>query len=190
MATKPIGITEAAVFGLLLTSLWLLHGCYVAGASPRNPCAAPSSKSRIKKEHWLTFGQRQAGAIIFAHSFWDLSGKGMLSSVQLLGSVRLFATPWTTALQASLSITNSELTQTHVQRISDAIQPFHKCWVQEILEIGVQFLKLIQCCKSAHFNKKVRKGKKKGWGVQLTLLRMVLTRVSCRGQLPVHLRKH
>ena len=30
-----------------------------------------------------------------------------VSSVQLLGSVRLFTTPWTAALQASLSITNS-----------------------------------------------------------------------------------
>ena len=35
-------------------------------------------------------------------------------SVQSLSCVRLFATPWTAACQASLSITNSELTQTHV----------------------------------------------------------------------------
>ena len=33
--------------------------------------------------------------------------KTMFSSVQLLGYVRLFATPWTAARQASLSITNS-----------------------------------------------------------------------------------
>ena len=32
----------------------------------------------------------------------------MQSSVQLLSRVRLFATPWTTARQASLSITNSQ----------------------------------------------------------------------------------
>ena len=31
-----------------------------------------------------------------------------LTSVQLLSHVRLFATPWTTACQASLSITNSQ----------------------------------------------------------------------------------
>ena len=31
----------------------------------------------------------------------------MFSSVQLLSHVQLFATPWTTARQASLSITNS-----------------------------------------------------------------------------------
>ena len=47
---------------------------------------------------------------------WDLSlkakairerGKGVFSSVQLLSRVRLFATPWTAACEASLSITNS-----------------------------------------------------------------------------------
>ena len=36
-----------------------------------------------------------------------------------------FATPWTAARQASLSITNSQFTQTHVQWVSDAIQPSH-----------------------------------------------------------------
>ena len=35
-------------------------------------------------------------------------------SVQLLSCVRLFATPWTAAHQAFLSITNSQLAQTHV----------------------------------------------------------------------------
>ena len=34
--------------------------------------------------------------------------EGSLSSVQLLSCVQLFATPWTTAHQASLSITNSQ----------------------------------------------------------------------------------
>ena len=47
------------------------------------------------------------------------------SSVQSLSRVRLFVTPWTTAHQSSLSITNSESTQTHVHRVSDAIQPSH-----------------------------------------------------------------
>ena len=50
------------------------------------------------------------------------------SSVQSLSHVRLFATPWITAHQASLSITNSQLlesTQTHAPRIDDAIQPSH-----------------------------------------------------------------
>ena len=59
----------------------------------------------------------------------------MLSSVQSLSCVWLFATPWTAARQASLAITNSqgfpghhqlsELAQTHVHHVGDAIQPSH-----------------------------------------------------------------
>ena len=46
------------------------------------------------------------------------------SSVQSLSRVQLFVTLWTTAHQASLSITNfPESTQTHVHWVSDAIQP-------------------------------------------------------------------
>ena len=33
--------------------------------------------------------------------------------------------PWTAACQVSLSITNSELAQTHVHKVDDAIQPSH-----------------------------------------------------------------
>ena len=47
------------------------------------------------------------------------------SLVQLLSCARLFATPWTVALQASLSITNSRFAQTHVLWVGDAIQPSH-----------------------------------------------------------------
>ena len=39
--------------------------------------------------------------------------------------VRLFGTPWIAARQASLSITIPEFTQTHIHRVSDAIQPSH-----------------------------------------------------------------
>ena len=39
--------------------------------------------------------------------YWDDPMLGQFSSVQLLGCVWLFATPWITARQASLSITNS-----------------------------------------------------------------------------------
>ena len=50
-----------------------------------------------------------------------------IRSDQLLSRVRLFATPWIAARQASLSITNSrtEFTETHVHWVSDAIQPSH-----------------------------------------------------------------
>ena len=47
------------------------------------------------------------------------------SSVQLLSHVQLFATPWIAVHQASLSITSSQSTQTHVHWVSDAIQPSH-----------------------------------------------------------------
>ena len=43
----------------------------------------------------------------------------ILSSVQLLSRVRLFAIPWTTACQASLFITNSW----SLLKLSDVIQP-------------------------------------------------------------------
>ena len=48
------------------------------------------------------------------------------SSVQSLSRVQLFATPWSAARQASLvHHPLPEFTQTHVHRVSDAIQPSH-----------------------------------------------------------------
>ena len=49
----------------------------------------------------------------------------LLSSVQWLSRVQLFVTLWTAARQASLTITNSRLTHTHVHWVGDAIQPSH-----------------------------------------------------------------
>ena len=51
------------------------------------------------------------------------------SSVQSLSCVWLFATPWTAAHQASLSITNQflEFIQTHVHWVGNAIQPLILC---------------------------------------------------------------
>ena len=46
-------------------------------------------------------------------------------SVQLLSRVQLFVTSWTAACQASLAITNSQFTQTHIHWVGDAIQPSH-----------------------------------------------------------------
>ena len=45
--------------------------------------------------------------------------------VQSLSCVPLFVVPWTAARQASLSIANSEFTQTRVHWVRDAIQPSH-----------------------------------------------------------------
>ena len=47
------------------------------------------------------------------------------SSVQLLSCVRLFVTPWTATLQASLSITNSWSLFKLQDRVCDAIPPSH-----------------------------------------------------------------
>ena len=48
------------------------------------------------------------------------------SLVQSLSCVRLFATPWTAARQASLSISPLlEFTQTHVHWVGDAMKPSH-----------------------------------------------------------------
>ena len=65
-------------------------------------------------------------------SLWDQSSAcrkfptvHVNSSVQSLSRVQLFATPWTAACQASLSITNSQYLLTHVHWVSDAIQPSH-----------------------------------------------------------------
>ena len=44
--------------------------------------------------------------------------------VQSFSHDHLFASPWTAARQASLSITK-ELAQTHVHQVGDAIQPSH-----------------------------------------------------------------
>ena len=41
-------------------------------------------------------------------SYFDGRGHAQFSSVQSLSCVQLFATPWTAARQASLSITNSQ----------------------------------------------------------------------------------
>ena len=56
------------------------------------------------------------------HDYWK---NHQFSSVQLLGHVRLFVTPWTAACQDSLSITNSWSLLTNVHHFSDAIQPSH-----------------------------------------------------------------
>ena len=60
--------------------------------------------------------------ILFTHSINIIP----FSSVQSLSCVRLFATPWIRACQASLSITNSRsLLKLMSIRVGDAIQPSH-----------------------------------------------------------------
>ena len=55
-----------------------------------------------------------------------IQSRAKFSSVQLLSCVQHFATPWTAACQASLSITNSwSLLKLYVHWLGDAIQPSH-----------------------------------------------------------------
>ena len=55
----------------------------------------------------------------------DLIYQMPVDVIQSLSCVWLFAIPWTTACQASLSFTISELAQIHVHWVSDAIQLSH-----------------------------------------------------------------
>ena len=66
-------------------------------------------------EAWLLLSSRCWGNCVLRQ----------FSRVQLLSCVWLFATPWTAAYQASLLFQLLELTQTHVDRVDDAIQPSH-----------------------------------------------------------------
>ena len=67
-----------------------------------------------------------------------LVGRAMLSPVQSLSRVRLFATPWTTARQASLSISNS---QSLLKLMSiESVMPFnHLILCQPLLLLPLLF---------------------------------------------------
>ena len=71
--------------------------------------------------------KKEEEANTFLH-FFCLSHLGpviaQFSSVQF-SRVQILANPWTSARQASLSIINSIIIQTHVHWVCDAIQPFH-----------------------------------------------------------------
>ena len=74
------------------------------------------------------------------------------SSVQSLSCVRLFATPWITACQASLSITNSRSSlRLTVHWVSNAIQPSHPLSSPSPPAPNPsQHESLFQCIKSSH----------------------------------------
>ena len=87
-----------------------------------------NKKTEIRR---IKFGEEQL-KLSLLHKIWLSYVENQnnihvqFSSVQSLSHFWLFATPWTAARQASLSITNSRSpTQTHVHWVSDAIQPSH-----------------------------------------------------------------
>ena len=53
-------------------------------------------------------GWDEAHSILKLYTFLNIKSNMLISSVQSLSCVRLFATPWTAARQASLSIANSQ----------------------------------------------------------------------------------
>ena len=85
----------------------------------------PSNHLILSHSLLLLHCRCETNKISFKPLLWPTSV--VQDSVRLLSRVRLFATPWTAARQASLSITNSWnlLTQTQVHWVSDGIQPSH-----------------------------------------------------------------
>ena len=73
----------------------------LSGSSPKK-CSCPDPQNL-----WMG-PQLEVGGLCSGHQDKDLEvSLGYFSAVQSLSHVSLFATPWTTARQASLSITNS-----------------------------------------------------------------------------------
>ena len=99
-----------------IEAVWV-EGQGHAGLLQRDPLVALGWKGRPVPAHMLhatSLPSPEVGALSMLLN---------VSSVQLLSCVRLFATPWTAACQASLSITNSQ--SLSKLRVSDAIQPSH-----------------------------------------------------------------
>ena len=102
--------------------------------------------SRLLMYYWIQFANIVLKNFV-CEGYCSVVLFGGFSSLQPLSRVRLFATPWNAACQASLSITNSrsslsrvqffaarqasltftiwEFAQTHVYWVGGAIQPFH-----------------------------------------------------------------
>ena len=105
------------------------------GGYPEEDIRPLKSKHFILQKKLLTWRKKRMGALLVAHThthtpthprcqithtqssdythtpyihYTHTCPKGGFSSVQSLSRVRLFATPWTPACQASLSITNSQ----------------------------------------------------------------------------------
>ena len=77
---------------------------------------------------WLINAKTWPHPTASRHQCWKFS------SVQLLSHVQLFATPWTACSTPGFPVHHQllELAQTHVHRVSDAIQPSYplsfQCW--------------------------------------------------------------
>ena len=77
-------------------------------------------------ESWIQYDSSLSLLNVYTHIHRDAYVFSMqyafqFSSVQSLSHIQLFVTPWTAAGQASLSITISQFTQTHIHWVGDAI---------------------------------------------------------------------
>ena len=99
----------------------------------RNKTAVVHIHNVILLSHWkecIWISSNEVDETGACYTEWSKSERKppiQYSSVQLLSWVRLFATSWTAALQASLPITNSRgpPKPVSIDAISDAIQPSH-----------------------------------------------------------------
>ena len=100
---------------------WRLNQSQIAGYLINHALLWHSASSEF-----VYLGQLITVSYIFVILYIKKNLPSSLSSVQSLSRVQLFATPWTAALQASLSHHQlPESTQIHVHWVSDAIQPSH-----------------------------------------------------------------
>ena len=95
--------------------------------------------SILKSRHYFADKGPSSQSYAFSSSHvwtWEWKWK-------FLSHVRLFATPWTAAHQASLSNHQLlELAQTHVHQVSDAIQPSHPLSSPSLPAFNLSQLKL------------------------------------------------
>ena len=89
---------------------WPVYHYYECSPGPRRPLPWASNHARGGCQATVPWppGGTQRVSVQAALGLVYFSCKKFFSSVQLLSHVRLFATPWTAAHQASLSITNSQ----------------------------------------------------------------------------------
>ena len=108
------------------------HPTISSSVTPFSFClqSFPASGSFLMSQLFISGGQR-----IGVPSSASVLPMNQFSSVQLLSHVRLFATPWTAAHQASLSITNSGANSNSCPSsqwchptISSSVTPFSCCF--------------------------------------------------------------
>ena len=112
---------------LNLLFVWLDVAGFPGGSVVKNPPAIAGDMSS-NPESGRSLGEGNGNTVQYSCLGTEEPGGLYSPSVQFsqsLSRVRLFATPWTAAYQASLSVHHQhpELTQTHVHQVGNAIQP-------------------------------------------------------------------